>query len=94
VAVTSPYEQHHYLGEFASDGDALTDIQNNEWDSNGNGTGDPQQGMAYYNTTSDRFRYYDGVQWATFGPFDVDTILVNQDGDVLSNADGNVLVTG
>lgn len=63
MTLTAPYRQHNYMGEFANDAAALTFIQTNEWDSNGDGTGNPQAGMLYYNTTSTVVRMYNGSAW-------------------------------
>ena len=67
MTLTSPYEQHNYIGEYTNDANALTFIQDNKWDTNGNGTGNPQKGMLYYNTTSDEILYWDGSSWSAMG---------------------------
>lgn len=58
MSQTAPYEQHHYIGEFADDASALAQIRADLWDSSGNGTGDPRTGMAYFNTTDYTLRVY------------------------------------
>ena len=55
------------MGEFADDAAALTFIQANKWDSSGDGAGDPQEGMTYYNTTSDQLFLYTGSGWRSLG---------------------------
>jgi len=72
MTLTAPYRQHNYMGEYAGSGAtgdalALAFIQANNWDSNGNGTGNPINGMYYYNTTDNEFRFYNGSAW---GPID------------------------
>lgn len=62
MALTAPYKQQNYMGEFASSSACLTDIQARKWDSTGDGLGDPQNGMFYFNTTSGKFEYYYG-EW-------------------------------
>lgn len=64
MAFSVPYGQHNYMGEFANDGAAESFIQNERFDSLQNGTGTPQLGMWYFNTTSNLFRYWSGA-WTT-----------------------------
>lgn len=66
MAYTSPYQQQNYMGEFASDLAANTDIQLRQWDDNKDGTGNPEEGMLYYNFVEKSFRFYDGAQWVTW----------------------------
>jgi len=58
MSQTSPYEQHHYIGEFADDAAALAQIRADRWDTNSDGTGDPHPGMWYVNNTSYLPRVY------------------------------------
>jgi len=58
------YGQKNYMGEWVDDATLLTFIQAAEWDSNGDGTGGPQDGMWYYNSTSNKFRFYRDGRWA------------------------------
>ena len=67
MAYTAPYRMHNYMGEFASDAAALTFIQANEWDTSGDGTGNPHDGMWYFNTTDSKPRFHDGSTWQYFG---------------------------
>lgn len=67
MTLTAPYKQHHYMGEYANDAAALTFIQAVEWDSAGNGTGTPQAGMMYFNSTNSEMMLYDGTSWVTTG---------------------------
>lgn len=64
MGFTAPYEQQNYMGEHANDAAATAEVQANDWDTNGDGTGNPQQGMFYYNTTFKAFLLWDGTQWA------------------------------
>jgi hypothetical protein len=64
MGFTNPYKQHHFMGENASDAAALTLIRNNNWDSNNDGTGDPKDGMWYYETTNNKFRVYLKGAWS------------------------------
>jgi len=65
MGFTAPYEQQNYMGEHANDAAATAEVQANDWDTNGDGTGNPQAGMFYYNTTSKIFLLWDGTQWAS-----------------------------
>ena len=58
MSQTVPYEQLHYIGEFADASSVLAQIQADRWDSNGDGSGYPQNGMAYFNTTDYTFQVY------------------------------------
>jgi len=58
MSQTTPYEQLHYLGEFASDSAVNTQIQTDKWDTSGDGTGFPQNGMLYFNTTEFHLRVF------------------------------------
>ena len=63
MGLTSPYEQHNYLGEYASEAGALAFIRANKWDSSRDGLGTFVTGMAYYDTVLLTFRIFSGVQW-------------------------------
>jgi len=67
MSLTLPYRQHNYCGENANDAACLTFIRGNKWDSNSNGTGNPRNGMWYYNSTSHTFRGYQNGAWADLG---------------------------
>ena len=73
MGLTSPYNQHNYMGEFADDATCLAAIQAREWDSNGDGTGDPRDGMFYFNTGSGKLRYYSTVDEAAGEWIDITT---------------------
>ena len=53
------------LGKHPNDAAALTFLQNNDWDTNGDGSGNPQDGMFYYNDVLAVFRNYLGGEWST-----------------------------
>lgn len=90
MAFTSPYGQHNYMGEFANDAAALTFIQDNDFDTNKDGTGSPEEGMWYFNTTSTNFRGYRNGAWR--GLNDADNIEVDATGfsKILSGTDTDV----
>ena len=96
MALDPPFEQHNFLGKFADDTEAAAEALANHWDSNGDGTGTPLDTLYYLNTTTSQMRYIYGGAWSGWSgsAFAVDDILVNQDGAVLSNQDGNVLISG
>jgi hypothetical protein len=56
---TAPYQQHHYLGEFASDALATANVVTRGWDL----AGAPRPGMTYYNTVSGRVFFWNGSAW-------------------------------
>ncbi len=83
MAYTSPYKQQNYMGEFPSDAAANAAIQAREWDKNKDGTGPPEEGMMYYNTTDKAFKFYDFTQWVPWeappyrsfeGPFQFNSV--------------------
>lgn len=63
MSFTAPYKQQNYMGEHADDSAALTFIRTVEWDSNKDGTGDPESGMLYYNTGDNALKLYTGSSW-------------------------------
>lgn len=95
MSQTVPYEQLNYLGEFASDSNALAQLRADRWDTNGDGTGVPHPGMWYVNTTSFLPRMYitggsigAGDGWVNIN-FDVDAFhnnISNEFGDVAVKA--------
>lgn len=64
MSFTAPYEQLNYMGESVNDAAATATVQANDWDTNGNGTGNPQEGMFYWNTTSKTYLVWNGVAWS------------------------------
>lgn len=60
---STPYAFAHYLGEWANDAAALTELQARKWDSLGTGLGVPRNGMLYYATGAHAFRGYVGGAW-------------------------------
>lgn len=59
------YGAHNYMGEHATDADALVFIRAAKFDTNGDGTGNPRDGMWYFNTTSKQYRYYTNGRWVS-----------------------------
>jgi hypothetical protein len=53
------------MGEHASDAAALTFIRANDWDTNKDGTGNPENGMQYYNTASHDMLVYRNGAWVS-----------------------------
>jgi len=64
MAFSGEYKFHNFMGTFANDAACLTFVQANNWDSNGNGTGTPENGMWYYSTGTNDFRAYKNGAWA------------------------------
>ena len=78
MALTSPYRQNHYLGEFATDALVLAFIQAELWDSLGTGLGTPRAGMLYYSTDINKMKFYDGTGWRVLrGDFDFQESVIN-----------------
>jgi len=67
MAWTKPYQYAHYMGEHANDSTALAFIQALKWDSDGDGTGDPQEGMVYQDSTLHIMKVYNGTSWTAIG---------------------------
>jgi len=88
MALSSTYKQHNYLGEYANDAAALTFLQACEWDTNSDGTGNPRNGMWYYDSTNNKFRAYINSAWA-----DMDTGAAIVDRQDVYDQDPAVLVT-
>jgi hypothetical protein len=66
MGLTNPYRQNNYQGEYAAEtgtGSVLEWIRSNEWDSTGDGTGSPQEGMFFYDTVADRFKVFANAAW-------------------------------
>lgn len=67
MSLTMPYGQNHYMGECATESAALVWIRDNKWDSAGNGTGNPQAGMAFFDTGATKLKVHDGSAWVALG---------------------------
>ena len=52
------------MGEYSGDSAVLDFILANHWDSENNGTGTPQIGMIYYDTTANQVKAYTNVGWS------------------------------
>lgn len=52
-----------FVGEFANDAAALTEIQTRKWDSTNNGAGNPVAGMLYWDTTLTALKIYAAGAW-------------------------------
>lgn len=100
--LSSAYRQNNYMGEStisgaSGDTDILTFIQNNKWDTTEDGLGDPREGMTYYNTADDEFKYYNGTNWVvltTGGSLSLaDVLAVDNitDGNNMTVSDGDTL---
>jgi len=67
MSLTMPYGQNHYMGECATESAALVWIRDNKWDSVGDGTGNPQAGMAFFDTGATKLKVHDGSAWVALG---------------------------
>lgn len=68
MGLTDPYRQHNYMGEHASAAAVLVFVQNNKWDTNGDGSGEPRPGMMYYDTNLGLHMFWDSSRskWLSF----------------------------
>lgn len=66
MSQTVPYEQNNYLGEYADTAAAVIQLKADHWDTNNDGTGDPQDGMWYTNTTDNLPLMYLNGSWIPF----------------------------
>lgn len=64
MSFTNPYRVHNYIGEHVSDASATSFVQQQRWDSNGDGTGTIQGGMIFYDSVLGKLRYAAGSSWA------------------------------
>ena len=55
------------LGIFATEALALADIQAKMWDSNGDGTGTPRNGMLFYDSTTNQNKVWQNGAWVPQG---------------------------
>jgi len=95
------YAQHNYLGEHANDTAALAFIQATKWDSLGNGTGTPINGMWYYDNTLHLVKYRQNGVWTSNGSHGVQ--LVTSSGTfafsnialaLAASSSGNIVLCG
>lgn len=63
---STPYAFANYLGEWANDAAALTELRARKWDSTADGLGNPRNGMTYYATGTHTYRGYQGGAWVDF----------------------------
>jgi len=78
MTLTAPYGQNNYMGEYTSDANCLTFIRNNKWDSSKDGTGNPEDGMWYYNTNDHLIHEYHNGNWLTqWNPYGNDIASTN-----------------
>jgi len=57
MTFTAPWDQHNYLGQHATDAAATAQVVSEGWDSGG----DPTEGMYYYNTAEEKFKFWRDV---------------------------------
>ena len=95
MAWTYPYRGAHYMGEFANDAAALTGIQTLEWDTNKDGTGTPEDGMLYFDTTLNQLKLYASAAWNALaaGSDTLQSAYVAGNTITTSTAEGNLAIT-
>jgi len=95
MTLTAPWKQKNYLGQFASESAALAFIQAHEWDSNGNGTGNPTTGMLFFDTAAGGLKVYNGSSWILVGSGGSGTSYWERTGTTLSpDNDGDIIQVG
>lgn len=63
-----PYGQKNFMGNHVDDAAATTWVQDQQWDTNKDGTGDPEINMWYWNLSLDSpLRFWNGTEWADPG---------------------------
>jgi len=67
MALDAPFGQHNFIGKHAGEAAALTWIQSQNWDSNKNGTGTPENGMTFYDTSANAYKAYVNGSWVDAG---------------------------
>lgn len=63
MALTAPYRQQNYMGEFDDDAACLIAINARDWEAAGPL---PKEGMTYFDLTLKRMKFYDGTVWKLF----------------------------
>jgi len=63
-----PYKQNNFMGNHVDDAAATSWVQDQHWDTNKDGSGDPEINMWYWNLTSDSpLRFWNGTEWTDPG---------------------------
>lgn len=52
-----------WIGRHENENDALVFLRNQRWDTNLDGTGQPREGMEFYDLTVKKKKYWNGTQW-------------------------------
>lgn len=58
-----PFGESNFMGKHTNAAAALAFIQGENWDTNKDGTGSPESGTTYYNTTINQLLYWNGSAW-------------------------------
>lgn len=67
MSFKAPYGQHTDIGEHAGEAAALTWIQAQNWDTNKDGSGNPENGMFFYDTSANQKKVYVNGSWDDMG---------------------------
>jgi hypothetical protein len=79
MALKKPYRHANYMGEYVDDAAALAFIQAQKWDADKDGTGLPEEGMWYLNTSVPEPRIFMGGVWQKFPGVSTETVTVDID---------------
>jgi hypothetical protein len=78
------------LGTHADDATALAYLQARQWDTNGDGTGNPQEGTTYWDSDDDKGRVWTGAAWADVPGVDSTALHTGDTGAALTYIDQDV----
>jgi len=65
MTLNAPYGQHNYMGSHAGESAALTWIRNQKFDSNKDGSGNPENGMTFYDSSANKLKVYENGAWTS-----------------------------
>ncbi len=88
MALQSPFEQHNFLGAFATEAEATAHAKGEHWDTNHDGSGVPLDTLIHYNTTTTSLWIVSNGEWRKFGSISGtidETLIFRVSGDPVSS---------